>query len=383
MVSSLIPYVLFTTSSLLQGNLSTGVTNACIETATSLKFTNGRVFPRLAGFNATYDQSRPFFGPTGLEIAENETTLTSSTLVRSLWDAKVGCLSSTSKLWSGLNDSVTFSVNTNVSESPGPHCDGYYSNTTLIPPFLPWTSSHPFDGSSVMSCDSTSVGWSVSRESGMTCDNSLQVLCVFDPYPSTVSIALYNLPSHEVIGTKEQSTAKCDSVCLSSERSVALLYYPGETERFPGDMLYKNGMTGATSVVRSSRAASERVELFPSFDQVNVTVLQSITSSFFTGQLGNNCNNFTTRSYCSSQVSTTLNFDDSLSSCGDIEPNVLCVCYNEDWMTFTPTKSPSNSPTKSPSRAPTTSKPTTSPSKNPSRAPTTSTPTKNPTKAPV
>lgn len=386
---NLIPYILFATSLRYQGNLSDIALSACNDTAVELSFTNGQVFPRLAGSEYTYNSSRPFVGRSGLTIALNESMLQYAPLIRSLWDADVGCLTSSSKLWSGLNDSVTFSVNVNSSESPGPHCDGYYSNTTLLPPYNPWTSNHPVDGASVMNCDSTEIGWE-SSSNGKTCDNELQLLCVFDPNPATVSIALYELQPREIPGSKTTTSQKCDSVCLSSQKSAAIIYYDGETTRFPYDFLYANGMTGTTEVVVSNRDVNERTTLFSSFEFINVTALETISSSFFTGNETGNCNNFTSRSLCSH---LSLNFNGNrTTSCGDIVPNILCACYNEAWETSTPTNSPSRTPTNNPSVSPTTSKPTSTPSTStPSRSPTispssslpTRSPTRSPTKTPV
>lgn len=397
---NIIPYILFATSLPYSGNLLNIASSVCNQTAYDLQFTNGQTFPRLAGFPHTYNASRPFVGRTGLTIALNESMLLHAPLVRSLWDANVGCFYSNSKLWSGLNDSSTFTVNVNNSESPGPHCDGYYSNTTLIPPFNPWTSNHSIDGASVMKCDSTGIGWESSRN-GMTCDNKLQLLCVFDPNPATVSLASYELLPRKLVGTRQQTSVKCDTACLSSQKSVALLYYRGEMTRFPQDLLYKNGMTGTTSVVLSKTFVNERITLFDSFENVNLTTLTASFPSFFTGQQNQNCNNFTSRSDC---ATVTLNLDSNrVTSCSDIGPNIVCACYNEQALqshvpTASPsisptmvnptksptTSSPSNTPTTSlPSKTPTTSKPSTSPTKAPTKIPTTLIPTVSPTKSPT
>ena len=377
-----LPYIVFVTTELFTGNLSSVAYSGCQERATELKFTNGVVYPRLAGFNVTYNLSRPFVGPTGLLIADNETALRNSTLYRSLWDAGAGCVSSSSTIWSGLGNDSSFEVNTNVSETPGPHCDGFYSNTTLTAPFLPWTSVHPVDGASVSDCGSTVAGWEGASVNGKTCDNQLPLLCVFDPRPSTLAIATLNLAVREIIGKRAVADAKCAFECLSSEKSAALLYYEGESGQFPSDFLYKNGMTGVSAVTVSSGNAADRVTLFSDFSELNETGLRNVSESFFTGSQGLNCNNFTSRSGCSI---VTLNFGQNETTCLDFRPNVLCACYNEAWMTYTPTQNPTKSPTsskptKSPSTSPTTSTPSKSPSSSlPTKAPTTASPSKSPT----
>lgn len=319
----MIPYILFLTSQTYTGDLNRVAYFACNQTAANLLFTNGKTFPFLPGFNQTYDPTRSFVGPTGIEIAQNISILRNSSLEHSFWEAKSGCNSPSTVFWTGTDSTGNPIVNINESEDPAPHCDGYYSNFTRIKPFLPWTSAHPFDGSSAAFCDSKTSDWEVSA-SGKTCDNSLQFLCVFDPNPAQLSMSKIHISG--TIGSRAKTNNQCKQVCPSSIKTIALLYYSDEgISQFPQELLYKHGLTGTTSIVKE---ANKRIELFRSWREVNTNgIIDHLTPSFFTGEPGRNCLDFTDRTLC---LTTSINLGSNMTVCGDIVPDIICLCYNKE-----------------------------------------------------